>query len=407
MKTIEAAGLRPFTRAPLLREPDFLRLWFVGLVVFVVRWLEMLAVGVFVYQETGSAFLVVMMTMLRLLPMGLFGAWFGAALERIERRTSLIIVVLMMLTSSSALALLAWTGNLAVWHLAAASFWNGMGWATDNSVRRVMIGEVAGPDRMSQAMSIDVGSNNASRMLGPTVGGLLLVGVGISGAFGVGVVLYLLALIAAFGVRYRNQRMGAAGGSVLTRMVEGFTLARCDPKLTGTLVVTVIYNVFGWPFVSMVPVIGTDNLHLDPVGVGILASMDGLGAFAGAILVALYARPAIYKGLYVGSVAIYLALLSVFALLGNPWLAGLTLLLLGFGSSGFAIMQATLVYLAAPPDMRSRLMGVLSVCIGVGPIGFLVLGWLAERIGAQAATVSIGVAGLLALAVSWRWWRRI
>ena len=407
MKTIEAAGLRPLTRAPLLREPDFLRLWFVGLVVFVVRWLEMLAVGVFVYQETGSAFLVVMMTMLRLLPMGLFGAWFGAALERIERRTSLIIVVLMMLTSSSALALLAWTGNLAVWHLAAASFWNGMGWATDNSVRRVMIGEVAGPDRMSQAMSIDVGSNNASRMLGPTVGGLLLVGVGISGAFGVGVVLYLLALIAAFGVRYRNQRMGAAGGSVLTRMVEGFTLARCDPKLTGTLVVTVIYNVFGWPFVSMVPVIGTDNLHLDPVGVGILASMDGLGAFAGAILVALYARPAIYKGLYVGSVAIYLALLSVFALLGNPWLAGLTLLLLGFGSSGFAIMQATLVYLAAPPDMRSRLMGVLSVCIGVGPIGFLVLGWLAERIGAQAATVSIGVAGLLALAVSWRWWRRI
>lgn len=390
-----------------MRQPDFLRLWFVGLVVFVVRWLEMLAVGVFVYQQTGSAFLVVMMTMLRLLPMGLFGAWFGAALEKIERRTTLIVVVLMMLASSTILAVLAWTGHLHVWHLAVASFWNGVGWATDNSVRRVMIGEVAGPDRMSRAMSIDVGSNNASRMLGPTVGGLLLAGVGIQGAFFVSVALYLFAVVAAFGVRYRNQRIGGSGGSVLARMAEGFALVRRDRKLIGTLAITVIYNVFGWPFVSMVPVIGKDNLHLDAVGVGILASMDGLGAFAGAILVALFAKPASYKAIYVGSLAVYLALLPIFALLDNPVLAGITLLLLGFGSSGFSIMQATLVYLAAPPEMRSRVMGVLSVCIGLGPIGFLLLGLTAEQIGAQWATVATGVEGLLVLALTYRWWREI
>ncbi len=104
---------------------------------------------------------------------------------------------------------------------------------------------------------------------------------------------------------------------------------------------------------------------------------------------------------------IYLVLLSAFALLGNPLLAGITLLLLGFGSSGFGIMQATLVYLAAPPDMRSRVMGVLSVCIGIGPVGFLLLGGMAERIGAQAATVTMGVEGMLALALTYRWWRHI
>ncbi len=404
---IQAAQYRPPSRAPLMRQPDFLRLWFVGLVVFVVRWLEMLAVGVFVYQKTGSAFLVAMMTMLRLLPMGLFGAWFGAALERMERRTTLVAVVAMMLLSSAALSLLAWTGRLEVWHLAVASFWNGMGWATDNSVRRVMIGEVAGPDRMSHAMSIDVGSNNASRMLGPTVGGLLLAGAGIEGAFILGVVLYLLAMLAAIGVRYRNQRTGGSGASVLARMVEGFAVVRRDRKLIGTLTVTVIYNVFGWPFVSMVPVIGKDNLQLDAVGVGILASMDGVGAFVGAILVALYVRPAQYKVIYVGSVVVYLALLSIFALLADPLLAGITLLILGFGSSGFSIMQATLVYLAAPPEMRSRVMGVLSVCIGVGPIGFLLLGVTAQQIGAQWATVATGVEGLLALALTYRWWRLI
>ena len=68
-------------------------------------------------------------------------------------------------------------------------------------------------------------------------------------------------------------------------------------------------------------------------------------------------------------------------------------------------MQTTLIYLYAPPDMRSRMLGLLSVCIGVGPIGFLHLGLLADAIGAQWATVVTGIETLLALALTWRWWR--
>jgi len=78
---------------------------------------------------------------------------------------------------------------LEVWHLAVASFCNGIAWAADNPIRRVMIGEVVGPERMGAAMAIDVGANNASRMLGPTIGGLMLVHIGIAGAFSVSVVL--------------------------------------------------------------------------------------------------------------------------------------------------------------------------------------------------------------------------
>src|SRR5713101_1510799 len=108
------------------------------------------------------------LTMLRMLPMALFGAVIGAVADRLERRTVLLLVVISMLLSSLVLALLAWTGELAVWHVALASFINGIAWTTDNPVRRTMIGEVVGPDRMSAAMAIDVGTNNASRMVGPT-----------------------------------------------------------------------------------------------------------------------------------------------------------------------------------------------------------------------------------------------
>jgi alkylation response protein AidB-like acyl-CoA dehydrogenase len=151
-------------------QPDYWRLWLVGVMVFGVRWLEMLAVAVFAFQRTGSPFVVAALTILRMLPMALFGAVIGAAAERLERRNALVFVVLSMLLTSLSLALLAATGTLAVWHLAVASVLNGIGWTSDNPVRRAMIGEVVGADRMSAAMAIDVGANNASQIVGPALG---------------------------------------------------------------------------------------------------------------------------------------------------------------------------------------------------------------------------------------------
>lgn len=165
MSRVEAERRGARGRGLLSAPADFWRLWFVGFVLFAVRWLEMLAVAVFVYERTGSAFLVAVVTMLRIVPMGLFGAFIGAAADRLDRRRALIGVVALMLTTSAVLALLAATGRLEVWHLACASVLNGIGWAMDNPVRRVMVGEVVGPERMGAAMSIDVGTNNASRML--------------------------------------------------------------------------------------------------------------------------------------------------------------------------------------------------------------------------------------------------
>jgi MFS family permease len=386
--------------------PDFWRLWSVGLVVFTVRWLETVAVGVFVYQHSGSAFVVAMMTMLRLLPMGLFGAFIGAWAEKIERRITLVLVVILMLATSSLLALLAYSGHLAIWHLAVASFVNGLGWATDNPVRRVMIGDVVGGSQMGTAMSLDVGANNASRMVGPTVGGLLLASAGIGAVFMLSVALYAFALYAAFRVRYYNAEL-TGSSPVLARVAEGLRLVRGDRRLIGTLVVTMIYNLFGWPFTSMVPVIGQNQLGLGAKGIGILASMDGIGAFCGALLLTLFLRPAWYARAYLGGVASYMAMLIIFALTPSPGIAGAALLLTGLGGAGFSTMQATLVYLAAPPEMRSRILGVLSVCIGVGPLGFVALGLLADAIGAPWATAASGSAGLLCLLLTRPLWRHV
>ena len=262
-------GKSPFRRMIEFGGPDFWRLWYVGLIVATVRWLETIAVGIVVYQRTNSAFLVSMMTMLRLLPMGLFGVFLGALAERFDRGRTLLIVVLLMGGTSAVLALLDRTGQLEIWHLALASFINGCGWCTDNPVRRVMIGEVVGGERMGTAMSLDVGATNASRMVGPVVGGFLLAGSGIQGAFILSVLMYCTALWAVLTIRSRIVST-ARSGAVLAQIAEGLALVRTDKRLIGVLVVTVIYNIFAWPFTGMIPVIGRDRLYLGPEGVGLL-----------------------------------------------------------------------------------------------------------------------------------------
>jgi MFS family permease len=392
----------------LLRGPqaDFWRLWYVGLVNAIVRWLEMVVVGVVVYDRTGSPFVVAAITMLRMVPMGLFGAVLGAVVERIDRRLALAVLLGLMAITSGVLSVVAALGALEVWHLAVLSLVNGCGWATDNPVRRVMMGEAVGHERMGWAMSLDVGASNASRAVGPAIGGVLLVSVGIEGAFLLNVLLYATALAATLSVRTRIA-VAVGGEAMLARLREGFALAVRDRRLAGVLLITVIYNLFGWPFTSMIPVIGRDSLGLGPEGIGWLASTEGIGAFTGAMVLALWLKPHWYAVGYVGGLAVYLVAVMLFALAPSFTVAGAALLLTGVSGAAYAALQATIVYLAAPVDMRSRMLGVLSVCIGTGPLGFLWLGWLADHIGANQATAITAALGLLALAATRPLWRTI
>jgi len=399
-------GPRP-GRLSVFRLADYRRLWLVGTVSSVVRWLDTLAMAVFAYQATGSAFVVAMLTMLRMLPMAALGLVFGAVGERVERRLLLLFVLVAMALTSTVLAALAWAGQLAVWHLAVASLLNGMAWASDSTVRRFLIGEVVGAARLSSAMSLDIGAGNAARLLGPVLGGSLLAIAGIEGAFALGALLYLPPIVAARHLAYRNPHVTRGGPALLARIAGGFGVVRRDPRLLGTMVVTVIFNLWGWPATSMVPVIGADQLGLSPPMIGLLAGMDGLGALASAAALAMLLRPGGYRATYVGGTVLYLVATVAFALSPEPVSAAVALLVTGAASSCFGVMQSTLVYVLAPPEARSRVFGVLAVCIGSAPLGFLNLGLLADWIGAPYATALIGIEGLLAILLTRRWWRTI
>src|SRR5580704_13884971 len=138
----------------LLRLPDFLRLWLVGAFANAMRWLELLASGLFAYEVTGSA-LAVTFVAARQLPQLAFGAFLGAVSEAVNRKLIVMLALVGPAFVSTVLASLATTGHLALWHVALGNLISGTMWATEMSTRRRMVGEVAGPHRIVPAIALD------------------------------------------------------------------------------------------------------------------------------------------------------------------------------------------------------------------------------------------------------------
>ena len=183
-------------------------------------------------------------------------------------------------------------------------------------------------------------------------------------------------------------------------LVEGWRFARAQRLILGALVVTVIVNFWGFAYITMVPVIGERVLHLSPTLIGVLMSTEGFGALLGALLVGRTDRPGRYTQIYTGSSLLFLLAVLAFALSARAPLSFALILLCGIGIAGFSVMQSTILFLAAPAHLRSRLMGLLTVAIGAGPIGMLHVGLLANWLGARNAVALIALEGLVALALA-------
>lgn len=387
--------------ASLLRDPSFLRIWIAGGLVGTIRWLEVLAVGVYTYQITQSPFIVATMLFARMVPTMLLGAFAGALAERVSRRRLMMAGLAIMCLVSIVLAALAFSGRLAIWHIALGAVLSGVFWSGEFPVRRTMLGEVAGLGRLSAAMGLDSATNNFTRMLGPLLGGALLTTLGLEGAYAIGVLLYAAAFMNMATLTFDE---GPAPDSESTGMLksidEGLAYIRTNRLIAGTLVVTIFVNLFGFSYVSMVPVIGEQKLALGPVAIGVLMSAEGFGALLGSLLVATWVRTRYYTIVYMLGSTLYLAMILAFSLSSLYTVAVLLLFTGGLGIAFFGSMQSTLIFFSAIPRMRTRVMGVLVACIGAGPIGVLHVGLLAEWIGAHHAVMIIAIEGLIAIAIA-------
>lgn len=400
--------VRPRHALALLANAEFRAVWLIGALTGVVRWLELLAFGVFVYDLSQSALMVSLVSLLRMLPLALFGIVTGALVEHLGAKRTLVLGLAAMLTVAAGMLAIAWFGQITVWHLALAAFLGGLFWTTDLPARRTMLGTIAGSERVAQAMALDSATSNATRALGPALGGLALAGIGLKGVLLFGVAGYALSLLLL--LRVPEIAASAIAGrlpGVWRGIRDGLRYAAGNREMAGALAVTIIFNVWAFPYTAMIPVIGREVLGLGPFPVGLIMSAEGSGALLGALYLTAAARVELYRRYYFFGCLACLAM--ILALAGSPgaWSAGLSVLIAGIGAGFFSTMQATLIFTLAPPELRSRLMGVLTVCIGTAPLGFAHVGLLADWLGPEPALIVIAAEGLLASLVAWLYWPEI
>jgi predicted MFS family arabinose efflux permease len=388
----------------LLLDQAFLALWGVGALNSTGRWLDMLVIAIFVLDRTGSPLLVASMLVLRLLPMAMFGLFGGVIAHRFERWGILRLASACAALLALGIYLLAVSDSFQVWHAGIASFVSGMVWSTDFPVRRTLIGDIAGPERVGRAMSIDILAGSGTRMLGPLLGGVLYQEVGLDGAFLLSATLYLAGL-AILMVQHRERvEQPPVEESVRDNLRNGWRVLRQSDILPGILAVTVVFNLWGFPFVSMVPVFAKEVFALSDSSTGFLVSVEGAGALLGALALSLFARYGHTRYYYVGAVVSYCLFALAFSLSSWIWVSAALLTAVGFVSAAFGSMQSALILMNAPTGFERQMMGVLSVCIGTAPLGFIQIGLLADWLGVAEACTVTAVTGVAAMLIVVRRW---
>jgi MFS family permease len=381
----------------LMATPGYARLWFAGGVGNAMRWVELLVAGIFTYDVTHSAFLVAVVTVTRSLPMLFLGPIAGVVAEAVSRKRLLLAQLFGMAAVSAVLALLAFAGAIRVWHIALGGAVTGIAWASELAVRRRMLGEVVPSDRVVAAVALDSLTNSVARVLGPICGGAVFEGLGLGGAYLLAAALYLAAGAAVLGLDFRQEPRRLRFGRIPGDIAEGLAVARATPAILGVVLVTIVMNTWGFSYSALIAPIGLDVYQVSPTLVGALAAAEPLGAIIiGVALSAGWIHLNGARALLQGS---FLFLGGVIAMALSPWygLAFVLLLIGGLGTAAFSNMQTSLILIEAPPNTRSRVMGIVTMCIGTGPLGVLLIGALSEQIGPPAAILvmaGIGVIGL-------------
>lgn len=377
----------------------YLCLWLASCLLYTSRWMQMTLLAWLILDLTDSPWLVALVGFFSSAPMFLLGLVGGLLADRVHRQRLLSITQGTNVVSSCILTLLLSTGAVEVWHAYMTILISGACWALDTPSRRAVIYDLLGVEGVTNAVALDSVGQNASRMCGPALAGVLITLVGVTGGYMAITLFCTIAWVLLWSLRIpQRPRPERRQQSLGRNLLEGFRYVRQNSTIKATLYITVVMNVLLFPYVQMVPVIARDVLHVDAALMGALQAAEGLGALVGAVLLASAARINYHGWVFLGGSMLALIGLCVFSMSRWYILSLPIVLLLGLGTAGFGAMQSTLVMLAAHEEMRGRALGVLSLAIGTGPFGSLFMGAMASAVHPVFAIRMNALLGIVCLA---------
>lgn len=386
------------------------RLYFSGQFVSQTgTWLQGAAQAWLVLQLTHSPVALGLLAFWQFGPYAIFGLVGGAITDMVDARKVLLATQTAFALCAAALAALTLLHVITVWEIYAIAGLRGIVLVFDNPSRQALIVQLVGRDELPNAIALNSSVANATRILGPGLGGLLIAAVGVGFCFAINAVSYVAVLVALVAMRanelYPLDR-SRKSRSLTRSLGEGLSYAWGTPQVLVVLAMLLVISIVGINFNVVLPLLASQTLHAGPEVYGLLSACFGAGALVGALLSATLSGTG-WK-MVLGAAGLFSATQVILA----PLSAVIGCLVVLFGMGVFYTLYTAnsnaMVQLAAPGALQGRVAGLYSyIFAGSSPIGALVAGWLCKEGGTQLNFLAAGIAGVGVAVIAGIWvWRR-
>ena len=370
------------TRA--LRHRNY-RLFFGGQSISLIgTWITRIATSWLVYRLTGSELLLGIVGFCSQIPMLVLSPIAGVLVDRWDRHRILVITQILSALQSAALAVLALMNVITVAEVIVLQVLQGVINSFDTPARQSFVVEMV-EDRadLPNAIALNSSMINASRIIGPSIGGVLIATLGEGWCFGADAISYIAVIASLLAMRRTPAKKAVVDTRILEELCTGWTYVSRFAPVRALLLIVALAGVAAMPYATLMPVIASKVLHGGAHTLGILMTASGIGALAGTLYLA-SRRTVLGLGKVIVAASIGLSLgLIGFSFSRALWLSIVILPIVGAGMMVQAASANTILQTVVDERLRGRVMAFYGVSImGMQPIGSLLAGIVAERIGA-------------------------
>lgn len=387
-------SINPFRALQVHRN---FRLFWIGQTVSLIgTWMQQVGQGWLALELTNNAFLVGLVAAAGSFPVLLLSLYGGVIADRRSKLRIVIICQALLLVEAAALWWFTWSGYINFHWLLALTTLGGVISAFEIPARQAMIVELVSREDLVDAIALNSGGFNLARIVGPSIAAVILAKWGLAWCFGINALSYFAVLASLARIRLPRWTPVRHLVSPYEQLKQGLSYIRSSRSVSGLMGVIAIYSIFGFQYLTMMPVVARDVLHTGASGYGLLLTFVGIGALTGALsLAGLGVR--IRRGRLFNATAYAFAGLTIlFSLTRSVHMAAVVLLFLGLtmlinGALANGILQSVV-----PDELRGRVMATyVFVYVGFTPIGSLIAGTVSRFVGVQWAIFSGGVVMLV------------
>jgi MFS family permease len=395
-------SINPFRTLQVHRN---FRLFWTGQTVSLIgTWMQSVGVGWLALELTNSAFMVGVVSAAGSFPVLVLSLYGGVIADRRSKLRIVIVCQALLLVEAAALWWFTWTGLINVGWLLALTTVGGVISAFEIPARQAMIVELVSREDLVDAIALNSGGFNLARIVGPSIAAIILAKYGLAWCFGINALSYFAVLGSLARVRLPAWTPVQHLVSPAEQLKQGLRYIRSSRAVSGLMGVIAVYSIFGFQYLTMMPVVARDVLHTGASGYGLLLTFVGIGALTGALsLAGLGGR--IRRGRLFNATAYAFAGLTIlFSLMRTVHIAAFVLLFLGLTMLVNGALANGILQSVVPDELRGRVMATyVFVYVGFTPIGSFIAGAMARVVGVQWA---IFTGGVVMLAYSlWAFWK--